>query len=144
MKIYKITSNETTDVYIGKTKQPLKIRLQKHRSNYRLWCNETYHFTTSYLIVCYDDAKIELIEETEDISRESYWIRKLDCCNKQGNREIKDYIYKNKDKTYTQGFYYRFQYNEDGKLLIRKKLVDYDKVLAFATEWFKENNIEFN
>ena len=143
-RIYKITSEQTDDVYIGKTKKTLEKRLEGHRKNYRRWCNNKDDFVTSFHLLIYDDCKIELIEDNADACRESHWQRKLDCCNRYGNREIKDYIYKCERKELKKGFHYEFKYSEDGKRLIIKRLVDYDKILAFATAWFKENNIEFN
>ena len=39
-KIYKLISNQTTDVYYGSTVEPrLTNRLSSHRCNYKLWLN---------------------------------------------------------------------------------------------------------
>ena len=67
----------------------------------------------------------------------------MDCCNFYGNKRIKDYIYKCKSKKYKQGFNYRFSFREDGKYLVDKRSIDYDYLLLFEINFFKENKIEF-
>ena len=64
-KIYKIVDNTTDDVYIGITKNRLCRRLATHKYNRR---------TTATQILDRGDYKIELIEETDDKTRERYWI----------------------------------------------------------------------
>ena len=64
-KIYKIADNTTDDVYIGITKNRLCRRLATHKYNRR---------TTATQIIDRGDYKIELIEETDDKTRERYWI----------------------------------------------------------------------
>ena len=141
-KIYKITSDQTDEVYIGHTELTLKQRLSKHKNHYTLYCYEKYHFVYSNLVVCYDDCKIELIEETDDKLREKFWIRKIDCCNERMNKQPKDYICKAKSKSCSQGFYWRFQYVEDSKILVNKCSVDKDFLIDFATNWFIEQGID--
>tara|TARA_R110000772_G_scaffold66755_1_gene148531 strand:- start:433 stop:852 length:420 start_codon:yes stop_codon:yes gene_type:complete len=72
MKIYKIIDNTNGNVYIGKTKNTLNYRLRKHKSN---------RTCSSRLIIDNGDYRIELIEETEDDSRERYWIENTECVN---------------------------------------------------------------
>lgn len=57
-KIYRLIYNDET-IYIGITKRELEIR---KRAGYKF-------------IDFYRDCSIELIEETEDVSRERYWIQ---------------------------------------------------------------------
>ena len=59
--IYKITSSQTDKIYIGSTICSLQIRLSRHISKTKYETNNC----NSKLIVCYDDHKIELIEEVE-------------------------------------------------------------------------------
>ena len=59
IKIYKIVY-ESNIIYIGRTKYTLKVR--KSKKNY------------SVPAEIYKQSTIELIEETEDVSRERYWI----------------------------------------------------------------------
>jgi len=140
--IYKITSDQTDDVYVGITSLTLKKRLQKHKYNYKYYCYEKYRFVFSFLVVCYDDCKIELIEETNDKSREKFWIRKIDCCNNLMNKKLINYICKRKDKSCRQGFIWCFHYQEDSKRLIEKASKDKDFLIDFATKWFVDQGIE--
>ena len=81
MFIYKITSPNTELVYVGKTTQTLKRRLQKHHShaNRYMKCGDNY--CSSIKVLECGDAVIELIEETDDKRREPHWIRELGGCN---------------------------------------------------------------
>ena len=101
-KIYKIVDNTNGNIYIGQTKQKyLSDRITCHKQhfkhNYKKNCS-------SRLILNNDDWFYELIEETNDISRESYWIQNTpNCINKYklnySNKEYcKEYRKKNKEK----------------------------------------------
>jgi len=75
-KIYKISSSQTNQVYIGITPRKLSIRLCEHRysSKYK---NIRNHCRSYLLLTNFDDCKIDLIEEvnkTESKIRERYWI----------------------------------------------------------------------
>ena len=120
-KIYKIWSPSHLDeIYIGSTCTPLSHRMAKHRYELKkhLKTNENCHKktkgTTSFKILEYGDARIELIEKVnckckeELIKREGYYIRTLDCVNKIiPDRTYKEYYKDNKDKIklYKQGWY---------------------------------------
>jgi len=82
-KIYKITSKQTDDVYIGSTIQKLSHRMSGHKSRDN---------TNSYLSRCitkYADATIELIEDypcethNELLWRERYYFENTKCVNKK-------------------------------------------------------------
>ena len=62
-RIYKITSNETNYIYIGSTTQQLNVRFQKHKVDYKRHSNNKFPYMSSFEIVKYTDAKIELIHE---------------------------------------------------------------------------------
>lgn len=64
--IYKIVSNQTNKIYIGSTTQELSKRFCRHKSDYRLQKNKI----GSFEVLQYDDARIVMIEEFEDISKE--------------------------------------------------------------------------
>jgi hypothetical protein len=67
VKIYCIRSNKTNDVYVGATTQKrLCNRIATHKSMYKQHLNGTLKkCLSSFNIVKYDDAYIELIEEKE-------------------------------------------------------------------------------
>ena len=89
-KIYKIVDNTNGNIYIGLTIQTLKERLRGHIR---------YLDCVSRDIIKNGDYKIELIEETEDKSREKYWVKNTECINKQiPGRTDKEYREDNKEK----------------------------------------------
>ena len=61
-KIYKICSKYTELPYIGSTIQELAARLNNHQSNLKCYKNGTRRYCSSYEVVQYADAWIELIE----------------------------------------------------------------------------------
>ena len=114
MQIYKLTSNKTNQVYVGKTDQTLKKRFQIHKDDYNGWFKGRRDFCSSYFIMEFEDVKIELIEETKNSLREIYWIQKLNTCNFDHNGE--DYfIHKHANKECKQGFRYVFEIRRNKK-----------------------------
>jgi hypothetical protein len=105
-KIYKITSFQTNKIYIGSTAQPkLCSRMSQHKNKYNNYLNGIYAYMTSFELLKYTDAKIELIElypynsKNELIAREAYWMRQLDCVNKViSGRTNEQYREENKEK----------------------------------------------
>tara|TARA_R110002049_G_C8803265_1_gene532841 strand:+ start:173 stop:580 length:408 start_codon:yes stop_codon:yes gene_type:complete len=65
--------NTNGNIYIGITKQSLKARKNQHKSHKKCMSRE---------IIKNGDYKIELIEETEDKSRERYHILNTECVNR--------------------------------------------------------------
>ena len=86
-QVYKIWSSECDKCYVGSTKRLLRQRLSKHKEDFRAWQKGKRHYTSSFEIVKYEDAKIELIEEREFgdkqamLECEKYWIQTLDTVN---------------------------------------------------------------
>jgi len=64
-KIYKIKSPDTDKIYIGCTKSKLKRRLCEHNSRYKQYCNGKSHYYSSFDIIKYGNAEIELVEEVK-------------------------------------------------------------------------------
>jgi len=78
-KIYKIVDNTNGNVYIGQTKQKyLCDRLSTHVYDYK---SKNKNGCVSSEIIKNGDYKIVLIEETDDKTRERYWIENTDCIN---------------------------------------------------------------
>jgi hypothetical protein len=107
--IYVIKSKQTTDVYYGSTIQKINRRLQIHQSEYRRYLIGNHHYVSSFEIIQYNDAFIELVEtvEYEDkeelTKREGYYIQNHDCVNKhiEGRTKkewFKQWREKNRDK----------------------------------------------
>ena len=125
-KIYKIVDNTNGNVYIGKTKQKyLCKRISGHRTDYK-----REKLCSSREIIKNGDYRVELIEETEDETRERYWIENTDCINKQiPNRTRKEY---------------RKEYYEDNKDIIIEKNKEYYQnnkdIIIEKKKEYRENN----
>jgi hypothetical protein len=108
-KIYKITSAQTPDIYIGSTTKTLNSRLTGHKMNYRKYLRGKYAYVTSFEIVKYPDCKIELLElcnfDTKEQlrRREGEYILNNECINmrvagRTRKETCKNYYNNNKDK----------------------------------------------
>tara|TARA_R110002153_G_scaffold24682_4_gene78615 strand:- start:1240 stop:1680 length:441 start_codon:yes stop_codon:yes gene_type:complete len=138
MKIYKLTSAQSDEVYVGKTNKTLDERFCKHFCEYKRWLKGIGKFNSSYFLTEYDDVKIELIEENNNSLKEIYWIRQLNSCNFYFNGP--DYfIYKQQAKDCLHGFIYVFEIRRNNKRLVGKKSVDLDYLRKFRNEWIKNN-----
>lgn len=135
-KIYAIRSHQTDKIYIGSTVDTLSRRMTGHRSNYKQYRNKNnkYSFISSFNILEFDDAYIELLEncscnsKEELLKREGELIRKTTCVNKnipdrtqkewyQDNKEkLNEYRKINKEKIAIR----RKKYREDNKEQIQK------------------------
>ena len=64
--IYKIArKSDKKTVYIGSTFKVLKYRFSEHKCEYKRFLNGKCHYYSSFEIVKYEDAEINLIEEVE-------------------------------------------------------------------------------
>jgi len=134
-KIYKIYSYETDDVYYGSTVEPLSHRIASHRYKYKKHKEGKIDYYSSYEILKYESAKIELVEnypcnsKEELLQREGYYIRNNKCVNKYiPDRTQKEYCETNKDKrrAYCQNWYTENidkvkKYREENKDKINEK-----------------------
>jgi len=89
-KIYCLRSYQTDLVYIGSTLNPLYKRKGQHKNVYNLWLKNNNNYVSSFEIIKYDDAYIELVENypcnsrEELLRREGQIIRETkNCCNKR-------------------------------------------------------------
>jgi predicted GIY-YIG superfamily endonuclease len=91
--IYILRSNLTPKVYYGCTTQNLHKRLSHHLDDYNRYCKGTTHYKTSYELIDYPDARIELVEEVEYehkhelYEREKYYIMNNECVNRIKKKE---------------------------------------------------------
>lgn len=104
-KIYSIRSHQTDLIYIGSTTQKLANRIGQHKKMYKKYLNGNKNYYTSFKILEYDDAYIELIKlypctcKSELQKEEGLFIRKLNCVNKfVAGRSQKQYRIDNKEK----------------------------------------------
>ena len=131
-KIYKIYSEQYNKVYIGSTTRLLLQRFMQHKRDYRKYNKGNTNFITSFHILQYDDANIELIEEVQFddkkdlIRRERFHIENSDCVNRKvEGRTRKEYDHDNKERISEQ----RKQYYEQNK----------EKRLEQAKEYREQN-----
>ena len=108
-KIYKLVSDQTTDVYSGSTIEPyLTIRLSRHRTSYKIWLNGKGNYVTSFEIVKYEDCDIILVEKfpcdskDELRARETFYIDNNECVNKFKAHRTKEQIQEQKKEYYVQ------------------------------------------
>lgn len=146
--IYTIRSNQSPLFYIGSTISPLHKRLYQHKSKYKLYNNNgSGNYFTSFDIMKYDDAYIELLEvfefnnKLELTKREGELIRdNIDkCINKKiEGRKNKQYYEDNKEHILEMIKEYRTdnkehisdnkkEYYENNKEIICNKIKNYRK-----------------
>lgn len=144
-KIYKITCIENNLVYYGSTCMPLRKRLSGHRRSYKQFLKGNYDYVTSFDIIKYNTAKIELVEDFKcetklDLhKREQYYIENNDCVNKcipakQKLTNPKEYYQEYRDKNKEKLLKYHKEWrtgNEKYKITLQK-----------ADRKYKENNRE--
>jgi hypothetical protein len=102
--IYRITCNETGEVYYGSTQLSLNVRMICHKSQCKRWKEGKCRFTTSFQIIDRNNYSYSLIEtvECEDKyqleQRERYYIENNECINKVVvGRTIQEYYEANKE-----------------------------------------------
>lgn len=128
-KIYCIRSHQTDKIYIGSTTQALSVRMAGHRKDYKRYKNGKYGYMTSFELLEYKDAYIELIKNVQCLCKEGLLkhegehIRNTpNCVNKViAGRTPKEYYQDNKDNFK--------QYREDNK----------DKIKENIKQWKKDN-----
>ena len=69
-KVYAIRSHQTEQVYIGSTVERLSARMSKHRSDYKRYKAGKVRDITSFKMLDYPDAYIELLEKHPCLCRE--------------------------------------------------------------------------
>jgi len=135
-KIYTIRSFQTDDIYVGSTIEKLCSRMSKHRYEYRKYLkNNNRGFYSSFEILQYKDAYIELLEEypcnskEELCKKEGEYIRSMDCvinkCMAGIYKTDKEYYEENKEKVLQQ----QKEYYENNK----------EKILEYHKEYYENN-----
>ena len=113
-RIYKIVSDQTEDVYVGSTIQPLYARIHGHKKDMIKG-----HYCSSHEIMKHGDYRIVLIENypcdsnEQKLGREYYWIKEyrrqcINIVNKQcPGRNIKQWYEDNRDEILAKAKEYR-------------------------------------
>jgi len=91
-KIYAIKCDTTPNIYIGSTKLTLNDRFTNHKSQYKKHINGEFPFVSSFEILKYPNAYIELLEQLETDDKLQMRIKE----NEYINRHINNITNKNK------------------------------------------------
>ena len=132
-KIYTIRSHQTDKFYIGSTTTPLSKRLSGHKSHFRAYLDGKYHNVTSFEIIKYGDAYIELLEEFPCNNKMMLHKREGECIRREPNcvnkvvvgRTRKEYYDENAEKIIAQQKEYQNQ--------------NADKVKEYNKEYYEQN-----
>jgi len=161
-RVYSIRSHQTDDIYIGSTIQTLSQRMTDHRADYKQYLNKNPRYVTSYEILQYNDAYIELLFEGEFESRnaldrkEGEYQRSMDCVNKriegrtkqehyEDNKEEilvknKQYYKENKPHILEQIKEYREKHHERLKIQKKKYCEDHpEEIKARSAKNYEKN-----
>ena len=121
--IYKISSDNCNQCYIGITKKDIQKRLKEHVACYELFKNEKTSFITSFKIIENGNYKIELIEsftpkdDQEKKDKEAYYIKTNNSVNKRiENRTQKEWTAQNWDRVKEHKL--KYYYNNKEKFII--------------------------
>jgi hypothetical protein len=114
-RVYKLTSSQTCDVYIGSTTQLLPKRLTRHKHDYKRYICSKRCYTSAVEVLKHGDVTIELIYEgsfttINELRRlEGSFIKETEnCINKfVAGRTDKEYRQDNKEwrKEYKKEYY---------------------------------------
>ena len=70
-KVYKITSPQTTKIYIGSTFKPLSFRLDQHKQAYSRFLNGKGKTLGAFDVIKFQDCIIEELESFEGLTRKA-------------------------------------------------------------------------
>lgn len=118
--IYKLYSPSHPDVepYFGSSKNPLYKRKANHKADYKAGKN-----STAFLILCYDDWVMEVVENypcetVEQLrQREGWWILNNPCVNKRNAGTGTGVVWKEQNDMSS----YHKQYYEENKTKLKQK-----------------------
>jgi hypothetical protein len=133
-KIYKIWSPQTELIYIGSTTQTLCQRFTDHKKLFNQYKEGITNYTSSFKILEYEDAKIELIEE-------------VNCENKEQLRRSEGELirqYKDICVNLLIAGRTRKEWQEDNRDYVNKSCREYyennkSKVLGQKKEYYEEH-----
>lgn len=125
-KIYQIVSSQTNEVYVGSTCETLSVRMAKHRCACKRYQKGMEEYVSSYELIRYDDARIELLSDfpcerrEQLLAEEGKYIKQLGALNRcVAGRTKKQYYTDNCDKIREQQRQY-YAVNND-KILEQRK-----------------------
>lgn len=147
-KVYKITSDNTTDVYIGSTTKELSQRLSGHKNAYKRFADNKTNYCLSFELVKHAHFEITLVEavnvETKEelLKREGFHsMNTPNCINKKiAGRTMKEYYDANKAEILE---YHKTYYAENKTEILethkKYRTENKDKIVESKKEWFIAN-----
>ena len=147
-RIYKLTSPQTDNVYIGSTTQTLHARLADHRKDYTRYINGKIAHLRSCDIMHYGDIQIELM--FEGLFNHRHILNKMEggfiqsdpnCVNARvAGRSIKVYYQQHQEDILKYKKKYRAEHKElTAEINHRCYERTRDKILAQKKEYYKQN-----
>jgi exonuclease SbcC len=84
--IYKIISSKTNNIYIGSTFKNIEVRKEQHKNNFLSYLNGNIKkYCSSYQLLKYEDEKIILLEEIENITKKELQKKEQEYINNEKN-----------------------------------------------------------
>lgn len=129
--IYRIVSKNSNKIYIGSTCFEIDERLKKHELDYEFYNIYKEHYTSSYEVLRCGDARIELLESLENVSREElekkesgYIHKNIDVCVNIQDPVSRKALYDNKaEKEKRRLEKDRYMLKETCKYVIENKVI---------------------
>jgi len=144
-KIYKLYSNHTDLIYVGRTTKNLIARFKAHKRDYKYFLNGQYNKTkiSSFDILKYDDCEIQELKKCYSLDelkkQEYYYISTLKCVNKINSGIDRKKAKKEADKKYKDKL--KITYTcECGSVLSKKCKTKHDKSKKHIN-YIEQNNI---
>ena len=146
-RVYSLRTHQSPNIYIGSTTQILCKRMSDHRKDYKRFLNTSAEYVSSYEIIRYEDAYIELIFEGEFESvnalrkKEGEYQREMDCVNKNiAGRTAEEYREDNKEKIAQHSHEY-YEKNKERKLeyALQYRENHKEEMKPYLKQWYEMN-----
>lgn len=130
-KIYKLVSSQTDKFYIGSTTRELCKRKAEHKYEYKKYLeNNNNTYITSYEIMKFEDAKIELIKEVKCENRKELEKIEGECIKEYHDRILNKQIAGRTAKEYREtNRETAKEYREANKI----------QIVRLKKEWYETN-----
>ena len=147
-RIYKIISSETDSVYVGSTTQTLKDRLSCHKADYKRYIQGHHMYVTSFDIVKFSDARIELLQEDlfsskADLHRlEGQYMQTTENCINRciAGRTRQEYEEKHRDRINEYARQYRLNNSEKICQTAKRYYDNHRELTVQRNKDYRENN----
>ena len=149
-KIYKISSPQCEKFYIGSTTQTLKERLRLHKKDYTIYKNGNRGNMTSFDIVKFDDAIIELIKDVKCENRKELNKIEGECIKEHHDRILNKNIAGRTQKQYREAHKDKIkEYYETNKEHYKNTNKEYyeankEKIKEIKKEYHQRNKEKLN